>query len=79
MLRDVKDKPCKDCGVKYPYYVMQLDHRDPKRKCITPARIVSSGWSNKRILNEFDKCDVVCANCHAERTNKQQPRRGYHE
>ena len=25
--RALKDRPCADCGIKYPYYVMDLDHR----------------------------------------------------
>lgn len=30
-IRKVKNKPCVDCGIIYPYYVMQFDHiRDKK-------------------------------------------------
>jgi len=56
--------PCHDCGLKYPYYVMQFDHvRGKKRKDV--SRITSS----KRVfLEEVLKCELVCANCHAVRT-----------
>lgn len=27
IVHTAKDKPCVDCGIKYPYYVMQFDHR----------------------------------------------------
>lgn len=72
VLRQYKDKPCMDCGVKYPYYVMQLDHRDPSTKLTHPGRVPSRGWSEEKTLAEFEKCDVVCANCHMERTHQQR-------
>jgi hypothetical protein len=64
ILRRVKEKPCADCGVQYPFYVMQLDHlRD---KSFTPSNV--GARSVKSLLAEIEKCEVVCANCHAERT-----------
>ena len=64
-LREQKNKPCFDCGVKYPYYVMQFDHvRGEKEFTIAYA----ASYSKKRLLNEMAKCDLVCANCHSERT-----------
>jgi hypothetical protein len=67
-----KDAPCRDCGIRYPPYVMQFDHRDPTLKLATPALIARKGWSFERTNQELDKCDVVCANCHAERTYRQR-------
>lgn len=67
-----KDVPCADCGVVYPPYVMDFDHRDPKQKFC----MVSQVWrlcSPRRVREEIAKCDVVCANCHRERTHQ----RGY--
>lgn len=60
-----------DCGIKYPSYVMQFDHRDPKQKLFKIAR---DAWkySVEKIKEEISKCDVVCANCHAERTHQQK-------
>lgn len=26
--RQLKEVPCGDCNIKYPYYVMDFDHRD---------------------------------------------------
>lgn len=68
ILRRLKDKPCMDCGVKYPYYVMEFDHRDPGTKLIGPSKMQCYGWCEKRIKEELDKCDVVCSNCHKQRT-----------
>lgn len=72
-LRIYKDTPCTDCGIKYPYYVMDLDHREPEHKVITPSHMKNHGWSDTRILTELQKCDVVCSNCHRERTHGTRP------
>jgi hypothetical protein len=69
-----KAQPCADCGVQYPHYVMQLDHRGDK--LFTVSSILSSGQmpiprrdiTLQVLLDEIAKCDVVCANCHAKRT-----------
>ena len=66
--RAYKDRPCADCRVKYPYYVMDLDHTDPGKKTITPSAIATQGWGEDRIKRELEHCDVVCSNCHRERT-----------
>ena len=65
-IRKAKDKPCADCGVKYPHYVMDLDHNG-QEKVIKIAQSVGR-VSDERLLAEIAKCDVVCANCHRERT-----------
>ena len=53
---------------EYPYYVMDLDHRDPSTKLYAPAKLITLG-SMKKAIEEVAKCDVVCANCHRERTH----------
>lgn len=62
----LKDNPCSDCGETYPPYVMQFDHLDGKRFALSRAR--NQSWSVETILAEVAKCELVCANCHAERT-----------
>lgn len=69
VIRDAKAIPCADCTVEYPYYVMQFDHLDNKEFNIANFRAT---WSLKRLLAEIAKCDVVCANCHAERTYQRR-------
>jgi hypothetical protein len=70
MIRAFKDKPCADCGVRYPHYVMDLDHREPSEKYIDPGNLPGRGWSDDRVMSELTKCDVVCANCHRTRTHR---------
>ena len=64
----IKEKtPCKDCGVSYPYYVMDFDHcRGDKGREV--SLLVNAPASIERLQAEIDKCDVVCANCHRQRT-----------
>ena len=65
-LNQQKNKPCMDCGVAYPSYVMQFDHVRGRKKFNISNRLKSINW--KRLHLEIKKCDVVCANCHMERT-----------
>ena len=65
-IRQQKDKPCTDCGIKYPYYVMQFDHLRDKKHAISQ---MYSRVGLPAIKKEIAKCEVVCANCHAERTH----------
>ncbi len=67
--REAKEIPCADCGVQYPYYVMQFDHvRGHKEFNIGP---IGPTVGRDRLLAEIAKCEVVCANCHAERTHSR--------
>lgn len=58
---------CADCKEKYPYWVNQYDHLRDK------TNAVSRSWlfGMNTLLQEIDKCDIVCANCHAERTHRR--------
>lgn len=59
-------KPCTDCGNMFPHYVMDFDHvRGKKRGHISTWGIKQS---LKTLKKEIDKCELVCANCHRERT-----------
>lgn len=65
-IRELKNVPCMDCGIKYPYYVMDLDHRDPSTKHKSVAQMMK--YPKGLLMIEAAKCDVVCSNCHRERT-----------
>lgn len=68
-MRRMKQSPCKDCGQKFPPECMQFDHvRGCKKASI--ADLVSSSVAKEMILREIEKCELVCANCHAIRTAK---------
>ena len=64
-VQQIKEQPCADCGIKYPYYVMDFDHRENEAK---KFGLNSLGRVTMSILiQEIAKCDVVCSNCHRER------------
>lgn len=66
----LKNKPCLDCGIKYPSYVMDFDHvSDNKIRSI--SQLANQGARNK-LLVEIRKCELVCANCHRVRTYMRQ-------
>jgi hypothetical protein len=67
---DAKQKPCADCGIEYPYYVMDFDHREGETKLFSLFKIHNA--TKKMILSEIEKCDLVCANCHRERTHQRR-------
>lgn len=67
--RALKSGPCTDCGVSYPYYVMQFDHVHGKKKYNLSHR--SASFGSKEFMEELAKCELVCANCHAERTHQR--------
>ena len=72
-VRNLKhNQPCMDCRVAYPFYVMQYDHRPGEKKSASIGHIGQKGWSQKRILEELAKCDLVCANCHMDRTHQRR-------
>jgi hypothetical protein len=67
-VQKIKERPCKDCKVQYPYYIMQFDHTVGKKEFNIGRR---GGRTVYTLADEIRKCDVVCANCHAIRTHKR--------
>jgi hypothetical protein len=68
-LRDLRRVPCADCGGMFPPYVMDFDHRDPSKKLFAITGGHAPLLSREKLIAEIDKCDIVCANCHALRTH----------
>lgn len=56
--------PCADCNTHYPHYVMDFDHLRDKEFCI--SRLSLKGIN--QIKSEILKCEIVCSNCHRQRT-----------
>ena len=72
LVNELKRLPCADCGGSFPPCVMDFDHRDPKLKKQNVALMVHRN-SLEVIMEEIEKCDLVCANCHRLRTHKLSP------
>lgn len=64
-------KPCMDCGIEYPYWILQFDHRPGELKVANVTDLVY--WKSlDAVKEEIEKCDLVCANCHADRTHDRR-------
>lgn len=61
---------CIDCGEKYPHYMLEFDHLPGHKKLGSPVEVARS-YSMQKALEEIQKCDIVCANCHRRKTAKQ--------
>lgn len=70
LVRKAKDKPCADCGIKYPYWIMQFDHVRGEKLFNIRHKVWKLGIA--KISEEIEKCEIVCANCHADRTHRRQ-------
>lgn len=61
--------PCVDCG-ESDTDVLDFDHRDATQKLDEISRMLGPHvW--EEVLEEIEKCDVRCGNCHRRRTAAQ--------
>jgi len=60
------ERGCLICGENDPR-CLDFHHRDPKQKVMGVALMV--GLQMERLIEEINKCDVMCANCHRKKTN----------
>jgi hypothetical protein len=65
-LYDSRGGKCKLCGYSKNSRVLTCHHRDPKTKLF--GLCLNNLWSKSRkeIDKEFEKCDLLCSNCHIE-------------
>lgn len=69
-LNAAKSKPCMDCGVPYPPHILDFDHRLGTSKVVNVSSMLVRSLT--ALKAEIAKCDVVCANCHRERTHQRR-------
>lgn len=60
-------KSCKVCGIS-DIRVLEFDHLNDKSFNVS-EKIGSMPLYN--LMNEIDKCDILCANCHRIKTSEQ--------
>ena len=74
ILAAAKDRPCEDCGLRWPAWVLEFDHvRGEKRNDV--SKLAAWGAAAETLRAEIAKCEVVCANCHRERTHRRRVER----
>jgi len=67
-----KDRPCTDCGLRFPPLAMDFDHLPGNTKRNKVSHLRRLGYSLKYIKEEISKCEVVCSCCHRTRTRKRR-------
>jgi hypothetical protein len=62
----INNSVCQDCKISYPPHMLDFDHvRGTKVDGI--ANMIK-GANIDLIIEEINKCEIVCANCHRHRT-----------
>ena len=59
-----KSKGCKNCDYNDPR-ALCLHHTNPKNKKMDISNLISRSYSAGAVKKEMEKCEVLCANCHA--------------
>jgi len=62
---------CADCGYKKHPAALEFDHLPGTEKLFNIGEEIGNR-SVESIWSEIEKCEVVCANCHAIRTAKRR-------
>lgn len=61
---EIKSKlSCIRCGESH-IACTEFHHRDLEQKEEELSNVAGRGWKKERILEEIEKCDVLCSNCH---------------
>jgi hypothetical protein len=70
ILWDMCEKKCGDCGLEHqtPSF-FDFHHNDPSTKTREVKQIICGSWQT--LMKEFNKCVMLCPNCHRERHLKE--------
>jgi hypothetical protein len=72
MVADIKvERGCKDCGFRAHPDALQFDHLPGQQKIAAVSSLIAQ-CDETLIRAEIEKCEVVCANCHAIRTAERR-------
>ena len=56
---------CVRCNESHPATIT-FHHKDSSEKSFEIGNAIGLGVSLKRLIAEIEKCEVICANCHAK-------------
>lgn len=70
-LLDLKGGKCIQCNYSRCNAALEFHHRDPSQKKFLLTSTNLNRYSWEEVLEELDKCDLLCANCHREEEYKQ--------
>jgi hypothetical protein len=58
-----KNLKCEMCGENHPATI-DFHHKNGEEKDNGVSYFVYNGYSVKRVIEEIEKCQILCANCH---------------
>jgi len=66
LLVESRGSLCSICKRKFKAHQLDFHHRDGKEKrfALSSAGMTATKWET--IIEEMEKCDLVCANCHRD-------------
>ena len=69
-----KGGQCQICGYNKCQGALQFHHRNPQEKEFTLSQINlnDTDFTIEKLYEEVDKCDLLCANCHAEQHYREE-------
>ena len=70
-ITQAKNRPCMDCRHRFEPHIMDFDHVRG-RKLFTLGTLIALDKTLEQVKREIAKCDVVCSNCHRDRTHKRR-------
>lgn len=70
-LIELKGGKCEMCGYDKNIAALEFHHLDPSMKSFQLDSRHLSNTTKEKILEEVDKCILVCSNCHRELHNPQ--------
>jgi len=62
---DYKGGKCEECGYDKSLNALQFHHKVYTEKDVNYSTM--SSWGKDKMTVELDKCQLLCANCHAEK------------
>ncbi len=62
-----KGGKCSICGYSKTLAALEFHHIEPKTKLFAWNKLRLRPWHE--VINELDKCTLMCSNCHAELHN----------
>ena len=72
-------KRCVDCREDYPYWMLEFDHLPGHEKLFTIGGRRARDFTIQQLIDEIAKCDIVCSNCHKNRTYWRQLKNGEYD
>ena len=69
-LIDLRGGKCEKCDYKKNLAAFDFHHKDPSTKEFKLDSRNLSNFTMEKILVEFEKCEVLCSNCHRELHNE---------